>query len=120
MTSRGENRFRFVVRLLLDWGVGTWSRCRVTVSTDSFRMAKDRLHYPLRGAAALAPAPTPICSRLGVLFRHARTRRHPLLNGLYDARIDSALVLALTGMTYHGGTTRITWRIYTSTTSTRT
>jgi pyruvate dehydrogenase (quinone) len=57
---------------------------------------------PARGGAALAACGyAKFTGRLGVVFATAAPGAVHLLNGLYDAKIDGAPVLAITGMTYH-------------------
>ncbi len=70
-----------------------------------FRKAGDRLRYVHcrheETAALAASAYAKFSGRLGVCFSTAAPGAVHLLNGLYDAKIDGAPVLALTGMTYH-------------------
>ncbi|HEY7299536.1 MAG TPA: thiamine pyrophosphate-dependent enzyme [Xanthobacteraceae bacterium] len=72
---------------------------------EGFRKRQDRLRYVHcrhEEAAALAACGyAKFSGRLGVCFSTAAPGAVHLLNGLYDAKLDGAPVLAITGMTYH-------------------
>lgn len=97
-----------VVAILADWGVDTVFGLPgdgINGFVESLRRAKDRIrfiHCRHEEAAALAACGyAKFTGRLGVVFSTAAPGAVHLLNGLYDAKIDGAPVLAITGMTYH-------------------
>ena len=93
---------------LIDWGVSvvfglpatasteSWKRCGPgRISCRSFRCATKRPPRSWRAATRSTPASSASASpRPGPGAIH-------LLNGLYDAKLDGAPVLAITGQTYH-------------------
>ena len=97
-----------VVRILLDWGVDTVFGLPgdgINGLVEAFRKAGSKLRYVHvrheEAAALAACAYAKFSGRLGVCFSTAAPGAVHLLNGLYDAKIDGAPVLAITGMTYH-------------------
>ncbi|HEU0155928.1 MAG TPA: thiamine pyrophosphate-binding protein, partial [Stellaceae bacterium] len=97
-----------IVAILEEWGVDTVFGLPgdgVNGLVEGFRKAKDRIRYihcrHEEAAALAACAYAKFTGRLGVAFSTAAPGAVHLLNGLYDAKIDGAAVLALTGMTYH-------------------
>ncbi len=97
-----------IVAILIDWGVDTVFGLPgdgINGFVESLRRAKDRIrfiHCRHEEAAALAACGyAKFTGRLGVVFSTAAPGAVHLLNGLYDAKIDGAPVLAITGMTYH-------------------
>ncbi len=97
-----------IVAILMDWGVDTVFGLPgdgINGFVESLRRAKDRIrfiHCRHEEAAALAACGyAKFTGRLGVVFSTAAPGAVHLLNGLYDAKIDGAPVLAITGMTYH-------------------
>ena len=97
-----------VVEILVEWGVDTVFGLPgdgINGFVESLRRAKDRIrfiHCRHEEAAALAACGyAKFTGRLGVVFSTAAPGAVHLLNGLYDAKIDGAPVLAITGMTYH-------------------
>lgn len=97
-----------VVAALLDWGVDTVFGLPgdgINGFVDALRKTKDRIRYVHtrheETAALAACAYAKFSGRLGVCFSTAGPGAVHLLNGLYDAKIDQAPVLAITGMTYH-------------------
>jgi pyruvate dehydrogenase (quinone)/pyruvate oxidase len=72
---------------------------------EALRTRQDRIRYTHtrheETAALAACAYAKFTGRLGVCFATAGPGAVHLLNGLYDARMDQAPVLAITGMTYH-------------------
>src|SRR5690348_10031903 len=72
---------------------------------EALRKARDKIRYVHvrhEEAAAMAAAGyAKFTRKLGVCFATSGPGAIHLLNGLYDAKIDQAPVLALTGMTYH-------------------
>jgi pyruvate dehydrogenase (quinone)/pyruvate oxidase len=97
-----------IVSVLVDWGVDTVFGLPgdgINGLVDAFRKEKRRIRYihcrHEEAAALAACAYAKFTGRLGVCFATAAPGAVHLLNGLYDAKIDGAPVLALTGMTYH-------------------
>ncbi len=97
-----------VVQILLDWGVDTVFGLPgdgINGLVEAFRKASDKIRYVHvrheEAAALAACAYAKFSGRLGVCFSTAAPGAVHLLNGLYDAKIDGAPVLAITGMTYH-------------------
>ncbi len=97
-----------VVQILQDWGVDTVFGLPgdgINGLVEAFRKAKSSIRYVHcrheEFAALAACAYAKFTGRLGVCFATAAPGAVHLLNGLYDAKIDGAPVLALTGMTYH-------------------
>jgi pyruvate dehydrogenase (quinone) len=97
-----------LVQILQDWGVDTVFGLPgdgINGLMEAFRKAQDKIryvHFRHEETAALAAcAYAKFTGRLGVCFSTAAPGAVHLLNGLYDAKIDGAPVLAITGMTYH-------------------
>ena len=97
-----------VVQILLDWGVDTVFGLPgdgINGLVEAFRKTAGTIRYVHvrhEEAAALADcAYAKFSGRLGVCFATAAPGAVHLLNGLSDAKIDGAPVLAITGMTYH-------------------
>jgi pyruvate dehydrogenase (quinone) len=97
-----------IVQVLLDWGVDTVFGLPgdgINGLIEAFRKAKDKIRYVHtrheETAALAACAYAKFSGRLGVCFSTAAPGAVHMLNGLYDAKIDGAPVLAITGMTYH-------------------
>ena len=97
-----------VVNTLIEWGVDTVFGLPgdgINGLVEAFRKAKDKIRYVHvrheETAALAACAYAKFSGRLGVCFSTAAPGAVHLLNGLYDAKIDGAPVLAITGMTYH-------------------
>ena len=97
-----------IVQILMDWGVDTVFGLPgdgINGLVEAFRKKRDQIkyvHHRHEETAALAAcAYAKFSGRLGVCFATAAPGAIHLLNGLYDAKIDGAPVLALTGMTYH-------------------
>jgi pyruvate dehydrogenase (quinone) len=97
-----------VVAMLQEWGVDTVFGLPgdgINGFVEALRKTKDRIRYVHcrheETAALAACAYAKFSGRLGVCFSTAAPGAVHLLNGLYDAKIDGAPVLAITGMTYH-------------------
>ncbi|HTW69828.1 MAG TPA: thiamine pyrophosphate-dependent enzyme [Acetobacteraceae bacterium] len=97
-----------VVRILMQWGVDTVFGLPgdgINGLVEAFRKVSGRIRYVHcrheEAAALAASAYAKFTGRLGVCFATAAPGAVHLLNGLYDAKIDGAPVLAITGMTYH-------------------
>jgi pyruvate dehydrogenase (quinone) len=97
-----------MVERLLDWGVDTIVGLPgdgINGFMEALRTRRGEIrfvHVRHEEAAALAAcAYAKFTGRLGVCMSTAGPGAVHLLNGLYDAAIDQAPVLAITGMTYH-------------------
>lgn len=97
-----------LVEILQDWGVDTVFGLPgdgIDGFVEALRKAKDHVRYVHcrheEAAALAACAYAKFTGRLGVCFSTTGPGAVHLLNGLYDAKIDGAPVLAVTGMTYH-------------------
>lgn len=97
-----------LVERLIEWGVDTVFGLPgdgINGLMDSLRKAQDRVrfihvrHEEVGAMAACAYAK--FTGRLGVCFSTAAPGAIHMLNGVYDARLDGAPLLAITGMTYH-------------------
>jgi pyruvate dehydrogenase (quinone)/pyruvate oxidase len=93
---------------LIDWGVDTIFGLPgdgINGFMESLRTHRDRVrfvHTRHEETAALAAVGyAKFTGRLGVCMSTAAPGAIHLLNGLYDAAVDQAPVLAITGMTYH-------------------
>jgi pyruvate dehydrogenase (quinone)/pyruvate oxidase len=93
---------------LIEWGVDTMFGLPgdgINGLMEALRKRQDRIHYVHcrheETAALAACAYAKFTGRLGVCFSTAAPGAIHLLNGLYDAKVDQAPVLAITGMTYH-------------------
>lgn len=97
-----------MVDRLIAWGVDTvfgLPEDGINGFMEALRKAKDRvrfIHVRHEEVAAMAAcAYAKFTGRLGVCFSPAAPGAVHLLNGIYDAKLDRAPVLAITGMTYH-------------------
>ncbi|HEY3778710.1 MAG TPA: thiamine pyrophosphate-dependent enzyme [Rhizomicrobium sp.] len=97
-----------MVAILQEWGVDTVFGLPgdgINGLVEAFRKAQDKIRYVHcrheESASLAACAYAKFTGRLGVCFSTAAPGAVHLLNGLYDAKIDGAPVLAITGMTYH-------------------
>jgi pyruvate dehydrogenase (quinone) len=97
-----------IVERLIDWGVDVVFGLPgdgINGLMESLRKARDRIRYihmRHEEAAAMAAAGySKFTGKLGVCFATSGPGAVHMLNGLYDAKIDQASVLALTGMTFH-------------------
>src|SRR5213082_2339620 len=93
---------------LIDWGVDTVFGLPgdgINGLMEALRKAQDRLRFIQvrheEAAAFMACGYAKYTGRLGVCLATSGPGAIHLLNGLYDAKLDQAPVLALTGMTYH-------------------
>src|SRR5436853_5378005 len=93
---------------LIDWGVhvvfGLPGDC-INVIREGLRTGQDRMSFVQvrheEAAAFMACGYAKYTGRLGVCLATSGPGAIHLLNGLYDAKMDGAPVLALTGQTYH-------------------
>jgi pyruvate dehydrogenase (quinone) len=97
-----------LVQHLIDWGVDTIFGLPgdgINGFMEALRKAQDRIRYihvrHEEVGALAACAYAKFSGRLGVCFSTAAPGAIHMLNGLYDAKIDQAPVLAITGMSYH-------------------
>src|ERR671925_1926958 len=97
-----------MLQRLVDWGVDTIFGLPgdgINGFMEALRQRKDDVrfvHVRHEETAALAAVGyAKFTGRLGVCVSTAAPGAIHLLNGLYDAAVDQAPVLAITGMTYH-------------------
>jgi pyruvate dehydrogenase (quinone) len=97
-----------IVEKLLHWGVDTAFGLPgdgINGIFESLRKNQDKLRFIQvrheEAAAFMACAYAKFTGRLGVCFATSGPGAVHLLNGLYDAKLDGAPVLAITGHTYH-------------------
>ncbi len=96
-----------VVEALQDWGVDTVFGIPgdgINGIIEALRSRKDKIKFILtrheESAAFMACAYSKYTGRLGVCIATSGPGAIHLLNGLYDAKMDSTPVLAITGSTY--------------------
>lgn len=97
-----------IVEGLIDWGVEVIFGLPgdgINGFVEALRKARDKIRYihmrHEEAAAMAAVGYAKFSGKLGVCFSTAAPGAVHMLNGLYDAKIDRAPVLAITGMTYH-------------------
>ncbi len=97
-----------LVERLVDWGVDTVFGLPgdgINGIMEALRKASDRVRFVHvrheESAAFAACGYAKFTGRLGVCLATSGPGAIHLLNGLYDAKLDGAPVLAITGMTYH-------------------
>jgi pyruvate dehydrogenase (quinone) len=97
-----------LVEALLDWGVDIVFGLPgdgINGFMDALRTHRNRIRYihvrHEETAAMAACGYAKFTGKLGVCFATTGPGAIHLMNGLYDAKIDQAPVLAITGMTYH-------------------
>ncbi|NUR32945.1 MAG: pyruvate oxidase, partial [Gemmatimonadaceae bacterium] len=97
-----------LVDRLLDWEVDTVFGLPgdgINGIMEALRVRKDRIRFihvrHEEAAAFMACAWAKYTGRLGVCLATSGPGAIHLLNGLYDAKLDGASVLAITGQTYH-------------------
>ncbi len=97
-----------LVESLIDWGVDTIFGLPgdgINGFVEALRVHKDKIRYihvrHEETAAMAATGYAKFTGKLGVCFATSGPGAVHMLNGLYDAKIDQAPVLAITGMTYH-------------------
>lgn len=97
-----------LVESLLDWGVEVIFGLPgdgINGFVEALRTHKHSIRYihvrHEETAAMAATGYAKFTGKLGVCFSTAAPGAIHMLNGLYDAKIDQAPVLAITGMTYH-------------------
>src|SRR6195952_3243072 len=94
-----------LIERLIDWGVDTIFGLPgdgINGMTEALRRHQDRIRFVLvqheEAAAFMATGYAKSTGRLGVCLATSGPGGIHLLNGLYDAKLDHAPVLALTGM----------------------
>jgi pyruvate dehydrogenase (quinone)/pyruvate oxidase len=94
-----------LVERLADWGVDTVFGLPgdgINGIMEALRRHKDRIHFVLvhheEAAAFMATAYAKATGKIGVCLATSGPGGIHLLNGLYDAKLDHAPVLAITGM----------------------
>ncbi len=97
-----------LVDRLLDWGVSVVFGLPgdgINGIMEALRERRDRIRYIQvrheEAAAFMACGYAKFTGRLGVCLATSGPGAIHLLNGLYDAKLDGAPVLAITGQTYH-------------------
>jgi thiamine pyrophosphate-dependent acetolactate synthase large subunit-like protein len=97
-----------IVEKLLAWGVDTVFGLPgdgINGIFEALRKNQDKLRFIQvrheESAAFMACGYAKFTGRLGVCFATSGPGAVHLLNGLYDAKLDRAPVLAITGHTYH-------------------
>ncbi len=97
-----------IVEKLLEWGVDTAFGLPgdgINGIFEALRKNKEKIRFIQvrheEAAAFAACGYAKFTGRLGVCFATSGPGAIHLLNGLYDAKLDQAPVLAITGHTYH-------------------
>src|ERR1044072_9257642 len=97
-----------VAEALIDWKVDVVFGIpgdSINGFIEALRVRKDKIKFVLvrheEGAALMACGYAKYTGRLGVCLATSGPGAIHLLNGLYDARMDSGPGLALTGQVYH-------------------
>lgn len=97
-----------LVETLLDWDVDTifgMPGDGINGIVEALRKRQDRIRFVQvrheESAAFMACAHAKFTGRLGVCLATSGPGGIHLLNGLYDAKLDGASVLAITGLQYH-------------------
>src|SRR5204862_2287677 len=97
-----------LVERLIDWGVDTVFGLPgdgINGIMEALRTHSERIRFihvrHEEAAAFMACGYAKFTGRLGVCVATSGPGGLHLLNGLYDAKMDGAPVLAITGMTYH-------------------
>src|SRR5438270_3834572 len=97
-----------LVERLIDWGVSVIFGLPgdgINGIMEALRVRQDRISFVQvrheEAAAFMACGYAKYTGRIGVCLATSGPGAIHLLNGLYDAKMDGAPVLALTGQTYH-------------------
>src|SRR3954465_4672055 len=105
MTETAADR---LVACLLEWGVDTVFGLPgdgINGIMESLRLRQDRIRFVQvrheETAALMACGYAKLTGRLGVCLATSGPGGIHLLNGLYDAKLDGAAVLGITGLQYH-------------------
>ncbi len=104
----GRNASEIVVDTLIAWGVDTvfgMAGDGINGVVEAMRTRRDRIRFVSvrheESAAFMATAHAKWTGRLGCCLATTGPGGLHLLNGLYDAKMDGAPVVALTGLPYH-------------------
>src|SRR5215210_1154988 len=97
-----------LIETIMDWGVDTVFGLPgdgINGIMEALRKRRDQVRFMQvrheESAAFMACGYAKYTGKLGVCLATSGPGGLHLLNGLYDAKLDRAPVLALTGMTYH-------------------
>jgi pyruvate dehydrogenase (quinone)/pyruvate oxidase len=103
-----DNASDVLINRLIDWGVDTVFGLPgdgINGLMEALRIRSDRIRFVHvrheEAAAFMACGYAKFTGKLGVCLATSGPGGIHLLNGLYDAKLDQAPVLAITGMTYH-------------------
>src|SRR3989440_6346926 len=103
-----ETAADILVENIIDWGVDTVFGLPgdgINGIMEALRRRQDQIRFIQvrheEAAAFMACAYAKFTGRLGVCLATSGPGGIHLLNGLYDAKLDGAPVLAITGMTFH-------------------
>src|ERR671916_1737967 len=106
--ATGKTAAELLVERLIDWGVDTVFGLPgdgINGIMEALRKRKDAIHFVQvrheEAAAFMACGYAKFTGRLGVCLATSGPGAIHLLNGLYDAKLDGAPVLAITGQVYH-------------------
>src|SRR5437773_7851116 len=102
------NASDMLIESLMDWGVDTIFGLPgdgINGIMEALRVRQEKIRFIQvrheEAAAFMACAYAKFTGRLGVCIATSGPGGIHLLNGLYDAKLDGAPVLAITGMTFH-------------------
>src|SRR5438067_10900433 len=97
-----------LVEALIEWGVDTVFGLPgdgINGIMEALRTRRDKIRFVHvrheEAAAFMACAYAKVTGKLGVCIATSGPGAIHLLNGLYDAKMDGAPVLAITGMPFH-------------------
>lgn len=103
-----KNAAQILIDRLMDWGVDTIFGLPgdgINGLMEALRVRQERVRFVQvrheESAAFMACAHAKFTGELGVCLATSGPGAIHLLNGLYDAKLDGAAVLAITGQTYH-------------------
>ena len=102
------NASDMLIETLMDWGVDTVFGLPgdgINGIMEALRVRQDKVRFIQvrheESAAFMACAYAKYTGKLGVCLATSGPGGIHLLNGLYDAKLDGASVLAITGMQFH-------------------
>ena len=105
---RGETAAELIVERLIDWGVTVVFGLPgdgINGLMEALRVREEHIRFVQvrheEAAAFMACGYAKYTGRIGVCLATSGPGAIHLLNGLYDAKLDGAPVLAITGQTYH-------------------
>ncbi|HMY17253.1 MAG TPA: thiamine pyrophosphate-binding protein [Polyangium sp.] len=107
-SKMAKNAAQIMIDRLADWGVETIFGLPgdgINGLMEALRVRQEKIRFVQvrheEAAAFMACAHAKFTGKLGVCLATSGPGAIHLLNGLYDAKMDGAAVLALTGQTYH-------------------